>query len=201
MTSSGASRLDRGVERRDHHRTRGEAMKMVSLIDGIFWGVLLIVVGVWFLLRNSLPFHIPVVRLIIAVVLIYVGIRVLVVRPVIKDSNTIVFSESSLAYSPSHGRDYNVIFSSGSIDLTGISLAGGSVSTEVNVVFGNGTLRIDPSQPVRVSMSSAFGTVDAPSGRSVAFGDTVYTTSSYKDGAPALEIHATAVFGRLRIVP
>ena len=174
---------------------------MVSLADGIFWGVLLIVVGVWFLLRNVLPVRIPVIRLIVAVILIYVGIRVLVVRPVIADSNTIVFSESSLAYTPAHGRDYNVIFSTGSVDLSEVPLGGGSVSAEVNVVFGNATLRINPAQPVRVNMTSAFGAVEAPSGRSVAFGDTVYTSASYKDGAPALEIHATAVFGKLTIVP
>jgi len=174
---------------------------MVSLVDGIFWGVLLIVVGVWFLLRHTLPVHIPVVRVIVAVIFIYVGIRVLVIHPVVRDSNTMVFSESTLAYSPTHGRDYNVIFSSGSVDLSGVALTGGGVSTEVNVVFGNATIRINPQQPVRVSMSSAFGAVEAPSGRSVAFGDTVYTTASYKDGAPALDIHATAVFGRLRIVP
>jgi hypothetical protein len=176
-------------------------MTMVTIIDGIFWGVLLIVVGVWFLLRHTLPVHIPVARLIIAVILIYVGVRVLVVRPVIKDGNTMVFSESSLTYTPAHGRDYNVIFSSGTVDLSAVPLTSGSVSTEVNVVFGNGTLRIDPSQPVRVSMSSAFGTVDSPNGRSVAFGDSEYTTPSYKDGEPALQIRATAVFGRLRIQP
>ena len=176
-------------------------MKMATIIDGIFWGVLLIVVGVWFLVRNSLPVHIPIVRVIIAVVLIYAGIRVLVLRPVIRDSNTIVFSESSLTYSPAHGRDYNIIFSSGSVDLSDVTLAEGSVKTEVNVVFGNGTLRINQSQPVRVSMSSAFGTVESPNGRSVAFGDAEYTTPSYKDGAPALQIHATAVFGKLTIAP
>ena len=48
-------------------------------------------------------------------------------------------------------------------------------------------------------MSSAFGTVESPNGKSVAFGDMVYATSSYREGAPALEIHATAVFGRLII--
>ena len=41
-------------------------MKMVSLIDGVFWGVLLIVVGVWFLVRRYVPFHIPLFRVIIA---------------------------------------------------------------------------------------------------------------------------------------
>ena len=112
-----------------------------------------------------------------------------------------VFSESSLQWSPSHGRDYNVIFSSGTVDLRGVELAGNTVRTEVNVVFGSGTIRLNPAMPVRVNMSSAFGTVEAPEGRSIAFGDTVYTSPSYKDGAPSLEIHATAVFGRLTILP
>ncbi|HYW81970.1 MAG TPA: hypothetical protein VFB30_01865, partial [Spirochaetia bacterium] len=76
-----------------------------------------------------------------------------------------------------------------------------TVRTEVNVVFGSGTLRLNPAMPVRVNMSSAFGTVEAPGGRSIAFGDMVYTSPSYKDGAPALEVHATAVFGRLTILP
>ncbi len=176
---------------------------MVSLIDGVFWGVLLIVVGVWFLVRRFIPFQIPLFRVIIAVIFVYIGIRVLVrgPMPALHDRNTMVFSESSLQWSPSHGRDYNVIFSSGNVDLSGVQLAGSNIRTEVNVVFGSGTLRLNPAMPVRVNMSSAFGTVEAPGGRSIAFGDTVYTTPSYKDGAPALEVHATAVFGRLTILP
>jgi hypothetical protein len=176
-------------------------MKMVSLFDGIFWGVLLIVVGVWFLVRRYVPVHIPVIRVIIAVFFVYIGIRVLVLGPAFRDRNTMVFSESSLRYSPEHGRDYNVIFSSGAVDLSDVTLAGASIRTEVNVIFGSGTLRINSAMPVRVNMSSAFGTVEAPGGRSIAFGDSAYTTPSYKDGAPALEIHATAVFGRLTVLP
>jgi len=176
-------------------------MKMISLLDGVFWGVLLIIVGVWFLVRRYVPVHIPVIRIVIAVFFVYVGIRVLVQRPVAEERNTSVFSESAMRYSPENGRDYNLIFSSGSIDLSDMTLAEASVRLQVNVVFGSGTLRINPSLPVRVLMSSAFGTVEAPSGRSVAFGDTVYATPSYREGAPALEIHATAVFGRLTIAP
>ena len=176
-------------------------MKIVPLIDGIFWGVLLIAVGAWFIVRRYVPVNIPVFRVIIAVIFVYIGIRVLVRGPTIQEKNTVVFSESTMSYSPDNGRDYNVVFSSGTIDLSDVALSGTSVRTQVNVVFGTGTLRINPSMPVRVSMSSAFGPVEAPNGRSVAFGDTTYTTPAYKDGAPALEIRATAVFGRLTIQP
>ncbi len=171
------------------------------MVDGVFWGALLIILGVWFIVRRSVPVHIPVIRIIVAVLFVYAGVRILARGPVSTDRNTAVFSESTMSYSPGRGREYNLIFSSGAVDLSQAAPSGASIHAEVNVIFGSGTLRINPSQPVRVDMSSAFGTVDSPNGRSVAFGDMVYTTPSYHEGAPALEIHATAVFGRLAILP
>ena len=173
---------------------------MVSIVDGIFWGALLIILGVWFIVRRSVPVHIPVIRIIVAVLFVYAGVRILARGPVSVDRNTAVFSESTMSYSPDRGREYNLVFSSGSVDLSQAAPSGASIHAEVNVIFGSGTLRINPSLPVRVSMSSAFGTVESPNGRSVAFGEMVYTTTSYREGAPALEIHATAVFGRLAIL-
>jgi hypothetical protein len=173
---------------------------MMSIVDGIFWGALLIILGAWFIVRRSVPVHIPVIRIIIAVLFVYAGVRILAGGPVSTDRNTAVFSESTMRYSPDRSREYNLIFSSGAIDLSEAAPAGASIHAEVNVIFGSGTLRFNQSAPVRVKMSSAFGTVESPNGRSVAFGDMVYTTRSYREGAPALEIHATAVFGRLVIL-
>ena len=172
---------------------------MVSIVDGIFWGVLLIAVGAWFIVRRWVPVHIPVIRIIIAVLFVYVGVRFLVRGPQSTDRNTAVFSESTMSYSPDRSREYNLIFSSGAVDLSKAIPSGATIHAEVNVVFGSGTLRVNPALPVRVNMTSAFGTVESPNGRSVAFGDMVYATPSYREGAPALEIHATAVFGRLII--
>lgn len=174
-------------------------MKMFSLIDGVFWGALLIILGVWFLVRRYVPVHVPVIRIIIAALFVYIGIRVLILGPSVRGRNTAVFSDSALQYTPDRGRDYNLVFSTGTIDLS--EAANAESRMQVNVVFGSGILRIDPNRPVRVDMSSAFGEVEAPNGRSIAFGDTVYTTPSYKEGAPALHVHATAVFGRLVIQP
>jgi hypothetical protein len=175
---------------------------MVSWFDGVFWGVLLILVGVWFFVRHYLPVHIPVIRVVIALLLIYVGIRVLVRGPVVHEGRTAVFTESTiLKYAPDRSQDYNVIFSRGSVDLSPAVVSGTGARAEVNVIFGDGTLRINHEAPVRVSMTSVFGTVEAPGERSVAFGEMVYKTPSWKAGAPALEIHATAVFGRLSIAP
>jgi len=177
-------------------------MRMGGLFDGIFWGVVLIVLGAWFLVRRHVPVHIPVIRIIIAVLFVYVGIRVLVRGPDLGDRNTVVFSgRSRLEYAADRGRDYNIIFGSGDVDLSGAAVSEESVSAEVNVIFGSGTLRINSQAPVRVDMSSVFGTVTSPDERSVAFGERVYTTASYSEGAPALRIKAVAVFGSLKILP
>ena len=172
---------------------------MPSLIDGIFWGVLLIAVGVWFILRRMLPFHLPIVRLIIAVLFVYVGIRVLVRGPLADRGPVAAFSASHQRYTAGWDRDYNVIFGSGDVDLSTATPGPATIVTRVNVVFGSGVLRINPALPVRIDMSAAFGSIIAPDGRSVSFGDTVYTSAAYRDGEPALVVHAAAVFGRLAI--
>jgi hypothetical protein len=183
-----------------HSRGEGDEMKMMNLFDGIFWGVVLIALGVWFLVRKYVPVNIPVFRIIIAVFFVYLGVRVLVHGPAVRDKNTVVFSQSEMSYgSGEKGNEYNMIFSSGNVDLSGIPVGDRSVSAEVNAIFASATLRLSPTVPARVHMTSAFGSVHSPDGRSVAFGDMVYVTPAYKAGAPALEVKAAAVFGSLRI--
>lgn len=174
---------------------------MLSMVDGVFWGVVLVALGAWLIVRRSFPVRIPVIRILVAALFIWVGIRALVGNPVVTDRNTSVFSQSAMTWSPNRGREYNLVFSSGSVDLSAAPVAEKTVRADVNVVFGSGTLHINAASPVRVTMSSAFGTVVSPEGRSVAFGDLTYATPSWREGSPALEVHATAVFGRLSIVP
>ena len=176
-------------------------MKMASLFDGIFWGVVLIALGVWFLVRRSIPVHIPVIRILVGVLFVYVGIRVLVWGPSIREKNTAMFSESRMVAAETDARNqYNVIFGSSDVDLRPLAVTDRSVGAEVNVIFGSGVLRIDPATPARIHMSSAFGSIHAPDGRTVSFGDSVYATPAWKQGAPSLDVKAAAVFGSLRIV-
>jgi hypothetical protein len=175
-------------------------MKMVSIIDAVFWGVVLIALGVWLIVRRYVPVQVPLGRILVALVFVYLGVRILAHgpwAPPVQTGTTTVFSESTVRGTPGHD-DYNVIFGTSQIDLTGLPAAGGD--KEVNVVFGSATMRVDPRQPVLVRMSAAFGTVEAP-GVTVSFGDREWRSPSYREGAPALRIKANAVFGRLAIVP
>jgi len=178
-------------------------MKMVSIIDGVFWGVLFISLGVWFIVRRYVPFHIPIVRIIFAVFFIYLGVRVLVHGPGFHDRNTTVFSDATMEYVEENGarkNDYNVVFGASVVDLTAVAVTTETIRQEVNVVFGSGTLKIKSGTPVRVDMSSAFGTVEAPNGNAVAFGENVYVTPAYKEGEKHLRVRANTVFGKLKIV-
>jgi hypothetical protein len=154
-------------------------MRSMWLFDGIFWGLFFVVIGVWIMVRRYVPVNIPLGRVIFALVFVYLGVRILISGPQIRERNTIVFSDTHMDWtSDTHGNDYNIIFSRGTVDLTGLAPAGGSVYKEVNVVFGS---------------------VRSPNGTSVSFRDTVYSTPAYRAGADAVRIKATAVFGTLYI--
>jgi hypothetical protein len=173
-------------------------MRMVTLIDAVFWGVLLIVAGVLLIVKKYVPFTLPIGRIIVALVFVYLGVRIIVHGPAVRDENTVVFgSRTTLAGETAGSRDYNVIFGSGDIDFTG--LPADDTTREVNVIFGSGTLRVNPDAPVKISMSSVFGSVRAPDGTTVAFGDRTWTSAAYRDGSPALRVKAVAVFGSLSI--
>lgn len=173
-------------------------MRMVSLIDAVFWGVVLIVAGVLLIVRKYVPFNLPVGRIIVALVLVYLGIRIIVGGPTVRDGNTVVFgSGTTLVADAAGSRDYSIIFGSGDYDFT--TMSPDDVTREVNVIFGSGTLRIDPEAPVQIRMSSAFGSVRDPDGSSLSFGDRTWASPAYREGSPAVRIKAAAVFGSLAI--
>ncbi len=66
-------------------------MRMVSIIDAVFWGVLLIVAGVLLIVRKYVPFNLPVGRIMVALVFVYLGVRIIVHGPTVRDENTVVF--------------------------------------------------------------------------------------------------------------
>jgi hypothetical protein len=173
-------------------------MRMGSLVDAVFWGALLIVAGVLLIVRKYVPFNLPIGRIIVALVFVYLGVRIIVGGTALRDENTVVFgSRTTLAGETAGSRDYNIIFGSGDIDFTG--LPADNATREVNIVFGSGTLRVNPDTPLQIRMSSAFGSVRAPDGATVSFGDRTWTSAAYREGSPALRVKASAVFGSLSI--
>jgi hypothetical protein len=175
-------------------------MRFISLFDGVFWGLFFVIIGVWFMVRRYVPVNIPIFRVIFAVFFVWLGIRILISSPWDQNTRPSVFSERVLEYSGAGSNgDQTVLFNSANFDLTQIKPEGSDVHKTVSVVFGSGTLRLNPAVPTLVRLSTAFGSISTPDGKSTVFGDSEYRTPAYKDGAPALVIKASAVFGSLRI--
>jgi hypothetical protein len=173
-------------------------MRMVSIFDAVFWGALLIVLGALLILKKYVPFNLPVGRIIIALVFVYLGVRIILHGPSVREANTVVFGgRTTLAGDTRGGRDYNVIFSSGDVDFR--TMPADDVTREVNVIFGSGTLLLDPATPAKVTLSAVFGSVRAPDGSTVSFGERTWTSASYREGSPALRVKAAAVFGSLSL--
>jgi len=173
---------------------------MGFMASGLFWGVVLCLLGVSILLKVAFNLDIPVFRIVLAGVLIVLGIRLLLGTS-LKGSpprNTIAFSEGEVRPG-GDDRNVTVVFGHGRLDLTGIRPEDHKDPIEFTTVFGSSTLRLDPAVPTRVTLSSAFGGAKAPDGTQLAFGTYVYRTPGQTDDVPFLDIRATVVFGGLEI--
>ena len=58
---------------------------------------------------------------------------------------------------------------------------------------------INPNIPMKIRVSSAFGGGQMPDGRTVAFGERVYRSPSYRDSIPCVNVRANVAFGGIEI--
>jgi predicted membrane protein len=176
-------------------------MKMGS---SLFWGILLIVIGLSLVIKIVFNIDFPIFKIIIAFIFIYIGIRIMVgssFRPFgeHKTESDVIFGESHFK-NAQHGRDYNVVFSKGNFDLRDIKLnETGPTYVKINTVFGASEVIIRREMPVRIKVDAAFAGAQLPNGNSAAFGSTIYTSDSLDLSKPYLDIKADIAFGGLNV--
>lgn len=170
---------------------------MGFLFSGLFWGVIIILVGFTVILKAVFHIDIPLFRIVFALVLIYFGVKVLVGGfHGSRDKPTVLFGESQMEVQESE-KEYTVVFGKGLLDLSGVNPENRKTPVEFTTVFGQGTLKIDPGTPLRLKVSSAFAGARLPDGTNIAFGDYTYTSPSFDADEPFLDLEATVVFGNL----
>jgi len=175
-------------------------MKMGFLFSGVFWGVVVIIIGISIIFKTVFKIDIPVFRIIIALIFIYAGIKIITGgfgKPAIK--NGVFFGEANIT-GDIKNKEYNIIFAKGDIDLSAFELPDRTEEFQLNTVFGHGRLKINSSLPVRIQVNTAFAGVKLPNGNNVAFGEYFYETKAYKEGEKHLFIKASAVFGALEVI-
>lgn len=177
-------------------------MKMGCLFNGFFWGVLLIIIGVVILLNMVFKIDIPVFKLVVALVLIYWGIHLLTGITIGRRDpgpRTVSFGERTIV-GRDEGDGYNIIFGQGTIRLDSVAIRDRTVQAEVNTVFGSSIVWIDPARPIKIKANSAFGEIRFPDSSSAVFGDHVYRSDSLDESKPHLLVKMSNVFGSTRVV-
>lgn len=177
-------------------------MKMGS---SIFWGVLLIIIGLCLVIKVVFNIDFPVFKVIIAFIFIYIGLKIILghnFRPFHekKTETEVIFGESSFN-NVEHDKEYNVIFSKGNFDLRNIPLQEvGPTRVKITTVFGGAKILIDKNKPIRIKTDAVFSGAQMPNGNSTSFGTTLYTSDSLDVSKPFLDVKADVVFGGLEIV-
>jgi predicted membrane protein len=178
-------------------------VKMGFSCWGIFWGVFFILLGLSVILKAVFHIDIPLIRILFALFLIYMGIRMLVgwkgCCPWNRaEKGTVMFGEAEIKHAPGE-REHNVLFGKAIVDLTQLTVKDQDIPVEVNAVFGAAEIRLNPLVPTRVNGSSAFGSVSMPEGSRTSFGSLTYTTKTYLEGKPAVVVKASTIFGGIEI--
>lgn len=176
-------------------------MKMGCLFcSGMFWGVLLILLGISIILKVLFNITIPIFRIAFALLLIYLGVKILTGGfGIERKKNTVLFNDSKIEYTESSD-EYNVLFGKGVVNLSNVSLEKKTVEVKVNTVFAEGTIRINPALPTKILVNSAFAGARMPDGNVISFGNYTYKTKSFKENENYLKIEANVVFGSLKVV-
>lgn len=176
----------------------------MKLRSSHIWGLLLIVLGIVLFLNVVYDFDLPVLGILFGVLIILVGLMLITNStgsfcPKGDDKNA-VFEDGRTIYASSRGHDYNIIFSKGTIDLTGINLQDGTQKVDANCIFGHSTLRINSQVPTIIKASSVFGSIELPDGSSSSFKTVEYRAGNPTPDSACLKVEANAVFGTMRIV-
>jgi hypothetical protein len=167
------------------------------LMSGVFWGVILILIGVSFIVRVIFNIHFPVWRVIIAIMFIALGLQVMLGGWSFRRGGA-VFGETKIRYdSNNENREYNVIFGRGEFDFTGIPLSNGIRRIDVDAVFGEAVVIVDANVPVRVVANAAFASARFPDGTMVNFGNHEFTSAGFSKAENYLDIRADVAFGSL----
>jgi hypothetical protein len=173
-------------------------VKMGFLFSGVFWGSVLVLLGLSVIVRIVFNINVPVFRVVFALILIYLGIRVLMggawCRPT---CGAAVFSDVNIS-SLSGQKEYNVIFGKGTIDATDSTITDKNRNVRINTVFGDAHIIISAKVPTVVKVSSAFSGARMPDGSTVSFGEYLYknkAATETSDPNATRRIDVSVVFG------
>ena len=172
-------------------------MKMNGLIfGGLFWGILISLIGLSIVLKYAFHIQLPLVRVFFGIIIILIGLKIIVGQASRHQAKS--HNYSTIYH---YSRDYDVVFSSTTIDLSKYE-SGQKIPGEISVVFGSAVVIVPDTMNLEVSSTTVFGTTIMPDRSYAGFGEDRYMIKNNPD-APVNRMETTTVFGKLvfEIVP
>ena len=87
------------------------------------------------------------------------------------------------------------MFGKSTLDYSTIQKTDQKQWMNVSVIFAQGTLLINPQDPIQIKASSVFGNITLPDGQSVSFGERIFETESFARSENQIFIKFDVVFG------
>ena len=170
---------------------------------GLLIGILLILAGIGLILKIIFNIDLPVFKILIGLLFIYLGIKILTggfnVWKIHPGNNSVIFGETYFKGLP-EDNEYSIIFGYAKIDLSDTTNLKRSEKIEIHTIFGSTDLIIDPKSPVKIDASAAFGSIVLPENEETAFGSASYISPDYQNAENRLEIEASTVFGKFQVI-
>ncbi len=170
---------------------------------GIFLGILLVLAGIAIILRTVFNLDIPVFKILLALVFLYIGIRLLTGgfsgEAFKAGEKAIVFGQAHFKGLPSD-QEYSVVFGQAVIDLSGEPSPEEIQELRINTIFGSTELILRTNQPFRIKVDAAFAGAMVPD-RETAFGELTYQSEAFEASRPYIDVEAHVVFGEFKVRP
>ncbi len=157
-------------------------MKMNILFGHLFWGILIILIGVSLILKGfNISF--PIFKIFIAIIIILLGVKLLIGgwgNTKNKEAPTKLYNATE--------HEYNAIFAAQKLDLTNIEPDASPL--EINAVFGSFVVELPDDINFDFSTTAFCGSIDLPKKTAM---DEAKTRGTVK-------IDANAVFGKITFI-
>ena len=167
--------------------------------SGIFWGSVLIIIGILLIVKYVFNIQLPVFRILSAIFLIYLGIKILLGRSSccgMSHRNSIIFSDAKFQYSRDQ-EQYSSVFGNGFLDLSNYDSTENK-TIEVSAVFSEFKVKIKKEANWEIIANSAFGNINMPNNNRTNFGTYNYKSENFDPNTPKLIIKANSVFANIK---
>ncbi|HHW11962.1 MAG TPA: hypothetical protein GXX33_03035 [Firmicutes bacterium] len=171
-------------------------MRVSMSLNGVFWGVFLIILGLFAVFKTVFHINVSLFRIGFALLLIYIGLSMLFNgSPWRGEKNTVLFDNRDFVLDKQG--EYNVIFGRGLLDLTTLPSQPQGQRITVNVVFGEGVLKMKRDMPLTIKVNAAFSGVRLPDGNQITMGEYTYRAGEPTENSGRILVEVNVVFGSL----